>query len=168
MPENHNAPFLLQQIQDESLDPGALTPVQRRDCVAHLHDQAFTTDQIAHVLSITTRSVRRYRAQLRRQGRLAPTLTLGDELLGEYDRIANDCIAQLKRLSQSPTTEPYAQLWATEAISRVYDRFMKMALAMNYLDPGTHRLSRQLEQDPAEIEHGTNALAKFLQGPANL
>ncbi len=123
-----------------------LSPDVRRDCVAHLTYEGFNAPQIAELMRISERTVCRDRAAARKQAALAPSRTLGDELLGEYHHVTLASVSRLIRLARETQTPAYARLWAEEAISRMYHRLMQTAHRMGYFETGQIRLTRQRRQ----------------------
>jgi hypothetical protein len=74
---------LVHQLHDGRVEPYDLSPELRRDCVARLTADGYTSSQIASLMRITERTVRRDRAAARKQRSIQPSDTLGDELLGD-------------------------------------------------------------------------------------
>lgn len=123
---------------------------ERHACVAHLTEQGFTSTEIASVLYMNERTVRRDRAGIRRDDAIAPDMRLGDELLGEYHRLLHAGILRLTRRANDRNEPAYVRLWAEEAILRMYQRFIETARKMNYLRDGEERVRHQVITDPAE------------------
>lgn len=143
---------VIQELGEGLRDPGDLSAAMRRMCVDHLTGEGFTNADIARVLRVSARTVTRDREAVRRDGAVAPGLTLGDELLGEFERITLSAIARLICLTRDPKTPAYARLWSEEAITRMYQRLIDTAHRLQYLAPGAARLQHQLDTDPAEQE----------------
>ncbi len=122
----------------------------RQRCVDHLTHEGFSTTEIAELMKISVRTVRRDRSAIRKDHALTPDLALGDELLGEFQRLILASIQRLVRLAHDVNTPPFARLWAEEAIVRNYQRLIDTAHRMNYLADGSRRLTHQRETDPAE------------------
>lgn len=56
------------------------------------------------------RTVRRDREAIRQAGAIAPSAGLGDELLGEFERLVSCSAQRLARLARDPETPAYARL----------------------------------------------------------
>jgi len=141
---------LVEQLHDGQVTAAALPVEVRRRCVEQLSEQALTSGEIAELMRTSERTVRRDRAIARRADGVPPSRELGDELLGEFERIATGSVARLTRLVREAECPPYARLWAEEAMVRIYFRYIEMARRMKYTEEGTRRISQAIEDDPAE------------------
>jgi transposase-like protein len=152
---------LLQRIHAGHLDPAKLSAADRRRCVEHLCEQAFASSEIATLLNVSPRTVRRDRAAIRRQGALAPDAALGDELLGEYERLAQTSNAHLARLARGPDTPANIRVRAERAIMLNFRDLIHTAQRLRYLEDGSRRLREQREASPEYAEQIRHRLATF-------
>lgn len=143
---------LIQQVHAGNVDAATLTIEVRRQCVACLTTDGFSSLDIAQLLRLPERTIRRDRAANRQDEAISPSLTLGDELLGEFQRFTLASIQRLTRLCRNEEIAPYARLWAEESISRIYRRFLDAARLLHHVDNTDRRLRRQRDCDPAEQE----------------
>ena len=137
----------------------APTPVPPEPTVTELlqgiHDaEGYTGAEMASLLRMAERTVQRDRAELRSRDALNPDRKLGDELLGELQRLTLASVQRLTRLArdQDPRTPPYARLWAEDAISKVYTRFLDATRRLSYLEDGHSRLTHQRNTSPQTDE----------------
>jgi len=124
---------LLTAINDGRIDPAGLGTRTRRVCVGHLLEQGFSNDEIADLFSVSARTVRRDRVTLRRKFALRRSDGLGGELLGEFERTVQAANQRLVRLGRDASAPPYVRLWAEEAITRNYKRFLDTAVKMQHI-----------------------------------
>lgn len=143
---------LVSDLHAGHLDPATLSVAERRRCVGYLTDQAFTTAEITQLLGMNERTIRRDRTVIRREAGVSPDNALGDELLGEFERIVTGSVSRLTRLARDPANPAYARMWAEEAMVRIYHRYIETARRMHYFDDGARRLRTQRQSDPAELE----------------
>ena len=122
----------------------------RHQCVAHLTMQGFSSTDVGAVLNMNERTVRRDREAIRRAEAIDPNATLGDDLLGEYQRFLHAGIQRLTRRANDQSEPPYVRLWAEEAITRMYQKFIDTVHKLNYLSDGRARIMHQLATDPEE------------------
>jgi len=141
-------PHLVRELHAQRVSAADLPIADRQRCVAHLSHDGFSTAEIAELMRVSERTVRRDRSAARKADAVAPHLTLGDELLGEYHAFTLASITRLVRLTHQPDAPVYAKLWAEEAINRMYNRLMTTARAMGYIEPGNERLAHQRATDP--------------------
>lgn len=140
---------ILQEIHEGRVAPDEIPLDLRQRIVAHLVTQGYRNDEIALFLRVSERTVRRDRAAVRELEAMRPTLTLGDELLGEFESFTLGSVARLTRLACDPSAAPYARLWAEDAASRIYDRFLRAARDLDYLQDGKSRLEHLRQTDAA-------------------
>jgi len=140
---------LLQQISAGEVDVASdLSVDARRACVAELSDQGFAISEIATLLRVSSRTVNRDRRFLRHAEAIEPSLRLSDELLGEMHRLTQASVQRLTRMANDETAPAYARLWAEDAMTRAYKRFIDTANELRYLRGGGERLSYLESIDP--------------------
>jgi hypothetical protein len=133
---------IVQRIHEGALAAADLDPALRRQCVVHLTARGFATTEIAELLAITDRTVRRDREAIRKEEALEPSLTLGDELLGEFQRLASASVQRLTRMAADHSAPAFARLWAEDAIARIYQRFIETLRRLGYIETGGTRLRK--------------------------
>lgn len=143
---------IVERIHAGSLAAESLPAEVRRRCVSQLTAEGFSGTEIAALLHMGERTVRRDRAALRKEEALAPSRFLGDELLGEFQRIALASVQRLTRMAHANDVPPYARLWAEEAMNRIYQRFLETTHRLDYFYGGRARLHHEWYCDPQEIE----------------
>ena len=143
---------LVRQVHEGRVEVGELGLEVRRECVEHLALEGFSTGEIAQLLGMNERTVRRDREANRRAGALEPSVGLGDELMGEFERVVQASAQRLARLARDPESPAYARLWAEEAIVKNYQRFIQTAHRLRYVEEGGRRLARRRAEDGEEVE----------------
>ena len=131
---------MIERIHAGRLNVSDLAVNVRQQCVGHLVLEGFTTTEIAQLLRMSERTVTRDRAAVRRDDALAPDSRLGDQLLGEFERISQSSVQRLTRLAQDTQNPAYARLWAEEAIVRIYQRLIDTVHRLHYFEDGKGRL----------------------------
>ncbi|MEX0887334.1 MAG: HTH domain-containing protein [Phycisphaeraceae bacterium] len=147
-----SAEEVVRLLHEGRLKVGDIDLEVRRACVEHLGLEGFSTGEIAQLLGMNERTVRRDREALRRSGAIEPSPGLGDELLGEFERVVMCSAQRLARLARDPEAPPYARLWAEEAIVKNYQRFIQTAHRMGYVEEGRRRLAQKRAESPGEVE----------------
>lgn len=138
---------LVAGIESGQIDPCSLNMFGRQSCVEQLSMDGMTNGEIARFLKVSERTVKRDLAAVRREAALEPSWLLGDELIGEMQRLTLAAVRRLTRMSGEPSLPPYARLWAQEAVVRTYDRFIGAAQRMKYIEPGEGRIRWQREME---------------------
>jgi len=144
---------LVEQIRAGRLKYAKLPAEARRRCVEHLTEEGFSAVDIGSFLSVCERTIQRDRAELRRLRAIEPSLTLSNEMLGEFFAITQANLQHMTRLANDPSTPAYTRFWAFEAMTRMYDRLMDTARKLGYLEHGHLRRSqlRMQRDDPGAI-----------------
>ena len=158
---------VIQQIHARQVDANDLPNDVRQQCVGHLTLEGFTNSEIAQLMRICERTVTRDRNAVRHAGALVPDRTLGDQLLGELERICMSSVQRLTRLAQDTNNPPYARLWSEEAIVRIHQRLIDTAHRLHYFEDGKARLQHERDTDPAEHERSrqrTRAMLERVRG----
>jgi hypothetical protein len=159
---------IVQRIHAGQLAADAITAEQRQQCVSHLALEGFATGEIAALLRVSERTIQRDRLAVRRAEALAPGLSLGDELLGEYQRQTLTSIQRLTRMIHDHSNPAYARLWAEEAINRIYQRFLNCVHQLQYLESGQSRLYYLRQADPATQERDRQNFKDLMSTLPNL
>lgn len=132
------------------LKPESVSPERRRECVAVLFEEGYNISDAAAAMRVSERTIYRDRDELRRDRAIKPTLTFGDELMGEYFAHTQTAIQRLRKLTRDSATPPAVMVRAEEAAARLYERFVKTAYQLKYIEPGERRLHRMREEAEAE------------------
>lgn len=141
---------LVHELHAGRMDVAELSAAERRLCVEHLTMEGFSAAEIGRLMGVSDRTVRRDRAAIRRRHALAPSLKLGDELLGEFQRHVLAAMQRLMRLSNDTEASPYARLWAQEAAVRSYQRLLDTAHRLGYFPTGARRIKHLYAIDPED------------------
>lgn len=149
-PESLTMPELVHRLHDGRIPAEELPADIRQACVAYLTDEGYSTSEIAQVMHVCERTIRRDRAAARAERILQPSLELGDQLLGEFADITHACVRRLTRLANDHNTPPIARLRAEEAMTRVYQRFIDTTHRLRYLATGGRRLQALYLKDHPE------------------
>ncbi len=161
--DNASIADLVRQITNKETSAADLPTELRQECVDHLTLEGHSSAEIAKSMGIGERTVRRERAAVRREQALRPDLSLGDELLGELQRLTLAGVQRLSRLARESATPPQVRVRSEEAILRSYERFMETANRLNYIETGKYRLQYLRETDPdlaRRVKEQRKAMAK--------
>ncbi len=127
---------LVHRLHARQLDAAELSADMRRECIFHLTEEGLSNEDIGALMRISRRTVTRDRAALRAQGAVSPNLLLGDQMLGELERLTTSSVQRLTRTARDPEAPPQVRVWAEEAIVRTYQRLIETARRMRYLEDG--------------------------------
>lgn len=163
LPENDlSAAELVARLHDGRLRPGDLSASQRQQCVDYLTFEGFSSSDIAQLMHICERTVRRDRAAVRRENAIHPDLNLGDELLGEFQQVVMCANQRLIRLVRDERIAPNSRLWAESVIVQNFQRFIETTHRLHYMADGKKRLDQLVAQDPTELDRQADAINRNL------
>lgn len=145
--EHVPAAELLRRVRDGQLPGSQMSAPARRRVVELLDQRGETTGEIAHVLGVTERTLRRDREAIRSELALPPHGDLNDQLMGEYYRETIGSLQRLRRLACSEDTSAAVRVWAEDAIGRIYHRFLDAARRLRHLPLSQPRLFGYDEAD---------------------
>lgn len=120
-----------------------LSSDQRQACVEYLTEEGHTNREIAQLIEVHERTIRRDRRALRKSLAVKPDPGLGDEWVGELERLTSEAVQRLTKLARDPATPPSVRLSAEEAATRTYQRFVETARRMGYAETGSKRLREE-------------------------
>lgn len=140
---------LINHLKEGRAHPWDLSPDLRRDIVIRLTRDGHSASDIASLIRITERTVRRDRAAARTASRIDPTTTLGDEWLGDFREVTMRSIERLTRLANDPNAPPSTRVWAEQTIAINYERLMTTAKRLGYIANAKHRIIETPEETEA-------------------
>lgn len=160
---------IVSKLVQGTLDPESVSPERRRECVAVLFEEGYNISDTAAAMRVSERTIYRDRDELRRDRAIKPTLTFGDELVGDYFEHTQTAIQRLRKLTRESTTPAAVKVRAEEAAARLYERLVKTLRQLKYIEPGDRRLQRMREEEEAErvsqrLAEGSSIMAE-VAGP---
>jgi len=161
--ERRSVPDLLSDLANGNLTPEAMPKPQRLRCVEYLSEHGYSADESAHLLRVSPRTIKRDRAEARKNQALEPGIDLGDQLMGEHHRLATASIERLTRLALDAETPAYARLWAEESILRIHQRLLDNARKLHYFPTGNNRLRHLVKMDPDQAQRDQEFLRAITQ-----
>lgn len=160
---------LIRGMAERTITPDRVSPERRRECVALMMEEGYTVHQAATAMQVHEGTILRDRAELRRERAMRPDLNLGNELFGEFFEHTMTAIQRMRKLAREEKAPPAVRLRTEEAVCKAYERLLKSALAMRYVETGERRIGRLRELDEAEavkrrLANGSSVNAEVL-GP---
>lgn len=115
---------IIRGLKDGTVAGKALGAEQRRACVERLLLEGVSVHEIADLLRVSDRTVRRDREKIRISNALEPSDNLAATVLGEYRQQADAAATRLARLQRDPTATAADKVAAVRASVEIYDRFI--------------------------------------------
>jgi hypothetical protein len=138
---------LISALHSGQITQDQLTTERRQACVAHLTLEGFSSSEVAHLLSVSERTIHRDRAAVRRAYAVKPADDLGDELLGELERLVHAAVQRAQRIARDPNAKPELRLSASQGAVRTYRQFVETTYRLKYIKDGRERLNHDQLRD---------------------
>ncbi len=106
---------LLRDIQSGATDPTAIPPETRLEMVAHLGSEGFSVPEIAEILRVNERTVKRDRSRARKSNALAPSPEFAGEMAGRLVHEAESSVVQIRRATRDSEATPADRIGGAQA-----------------------------------------------------
>ncbi len=140
---------LLQQIQSGQIDPRDLSKEVRQQVVEALILEGSSVPQIAQILQVSDKTIRRDVAAIKERNALSPSLDLAKKLIGDLTMKAETHRSYLMRLARSQGASVSERSIAEFYAWKVSKELIEKLQLLGYLPLVPHRIS-------ADIYHHEN------------
>jgi len=123
----------IQAIKDGRLNPKGLSDVERQECVELLSSEGYTQQQIAEVLCISDRTVRRDLTLIEERNALSPDLKLAKRIIGNMFQKATAHHKYLVRLARSSGASVSEKAQSEFLAWRVLKEMVEKMQSLGYL-----------------------------------
>ena len=123
-----------------------LSPAERRACIDFFVAEGLTTAEIAVLMQVTDRTIRRDRQALRESHAVQPGEALGNMLIGELCRQAEDATARLRRAVRNTgggTVNPHMRMRAEIQAFKIRRDLIALLAKLCYIPSGEKRLEAE-------------------------
>ena len=121
---------IMRGLNDGRLDITQIKPADRRRCVDSLTRIGYTTGEMADVLGVTERTIRRDRAAFRRAVGQAARNERRDELVGEYRDLTLESIQRLRRLCNDTEAPAQVRLSAEKQLTHAMREYVATSASL--------------------------------------
>ena len=143
----------------------ALSVADRQGYVERMTSEGMTVEEMARLLGVDERTVVRDRRELRRWLKLDSGARLGDEMLGELERVTMDATQRLLRMCEDPGAPFYARLWGQTEVVRMHERLLRACTSLRVAARGEEKDDR-LEWDAPLREEDKGKPGKWIRKTA--
>ena len=137
---------LVRDVRQGRVAAACLSSADRRACVEYFTGEGMTAPEIAVVMNVSDRTVRRDRQAIRRANTLRPGKELADEVVGELCSRAESAISRLHRAvrdtGDGPVT-PHMRMRAEIAAFRIYRDLVIVLSKLEYIPTGKEQLNAE-------------------------
>ena len=148
--EPKNLLDLIAAIKQGSLDPSSLASEQRRDIVQHLGIEGFSAPEIAKILNVTDRTIRRDRDEIRKRCALEHDPEFVNKVAGHYLAEAEAGRSKIRRIARERDVTPGVRIEGERVCFDILDRVLHRLQSLGYLPIATQHISADLHHQLGE------------------
>lgn len=124
---------LLQKVKAGELDPRNLSAESRQACVEHMGVEGYSTAEMAQVLRVTERTIRRDRQAIRKAHAVEPGDEFVKETVGALAAHGEMAIDRIRRQARSRELSPMERVHAERLAWRIRDECVERLQKLGYL-----------------------------------
>jgi transposase-like protein len=124
---------VLQKVKAGEVDPRNLSAESRQACVEHMSVEGYATAEMAQVLRVTERTVRRDRQAIRKAHAVQPGDEFVKETVGALVAHAEMAIDRIRRQARSRELSPMERVHAERLAWRIRDELAERLQKLGYL-----------------------------------
>ena len=121
---------LVQAIAAGRIESASVSVSDRRRCVESLTRIGYTVAEMADVLGVTERTIKRDRAAIRRAIALAAREEQRDELVGEYRDLTLESIQRLRRICNDADAPAQVRLGAEKQLTHAMREYVATSASL--------------------------------------
>jgi len=131
--EPESALSVLQKVKAGELDPRNLSAESRQACVEHMGIEGYATAEMAQVLRVTERTIRRDRQAIRKAHAVEPGDEFVRETVGALVAHGEMAIDRIRRQARSRELSPMERVHAERLAWRIRDELVERLQKLGYL-----------------------------------
>ena len=131
-------------IKDGTVDPARFEHEQRQACVAHLSGEGYLGPEIAQILRVSERTIRRDRSALREAARLGRDPALVERIAGQLTAEADLCIGRIRRAIRDRQTPAATRIEGERACFQILIRLVERLQSLGFLPTAAQRVGAEL------------------------
>jgi DNA-binding CsgD family transcriptional regulator len=124
---------LIRQLQTGTINGSALSPSNRRLCVEHLTSEGYTVPEIAQILSISDRSVKRDRMAIRQAHAVEMTPEFIAAMAGMLVMEASTCTGRIRRAVRASDVDAQVKVEAERSVWTITRELISSLQRLGYL-----------------------------------
>jgi hypothetical protein len=143
---------LLRAIKDGDIDPSSLSAAERRACVEHVHAEGANTPEIATLLAVSVRTIRRDIAQMREDHAATMDARFVPRMIGMLLQEAEIAQMRLRRLGRDKDSSPGDRIESAKAAWSVTRDLIQSLQSLGYLPSAVRQIQAELTHRVANDE----------------
>ncbi len=142
---------LLRKIQQGKLDAKGIAVGERRQLVAYLQGDGFSTADIAQVLKASDRTIERDKKAIREHNAIERDPKLLEQMVGRLVGEAELSIQQLRKTARDKSTASGAKIDAYHRCYQIVSDLTEKLQRLGYLPTASHKVEASLTHHVAEL-----------------
>lgn len=152
--DDTNLLSVLEQVKTGSMNPKRIPKEMQTGLVGLLIDQGLHIPEIAMILKCSDRTVQRHKAELLAQLALDPNPDLARQLSGRLIQVAEQVMANLRRIGRDKATPAASRIDAEANIFQVMAKLVEKLQSLGYLPLNQGlALDASLRDGPIDVSH---------------
>ena len=135
---------LLQQIQNGATDPKAIGLAERRQLVAYLMADGYSTADIAQILRVSDRSIERDKRAIREQNALPRDPALVEQMVGRLFSEAELSIQRIRKATRDKRVSPGVKVDAEHRCYQICSDLTQRLQGLGYLPIASQKIEADL------------------------
>ncbi|MEO1584308.1 MAG: hypothetical protein AAFR96_07020 [Planctomycetota bacterium] len=168
-PTDSNVLDLLGSIRAGQIAGRSLSPETRRLCVDYLAAEGAANAEMAQLLDVTDRTIRRDREAIRETNALKIDDGFADRIAGELIEEGRRAVDRIRRIARDKQIAPAVRIEGERASFEILDRVAQRLQSLGYLPMATRQIKADLTHslEPLESPEEIVAELKRLEGFAD-
>lgn len=145
---------LLQKIQSGQLDPKCIAAASRRQLVAAMMNDGYSTPEIAEILKVSDRTIERDRKAIREANAVSRDPRLVEQMTGRLIGEGELCVQRIRKAARDKEASPMVRIEAEHRCFQIVSNLVEGLQRLGYLPTATRKLE-------ADLIHHAGSLPEF-------
>jgi len=142
---------LVRGIKTGAIGPKSISTDERRRCAEHLRGEGLSTAEIAKVLGVADRTIRRDHEANADARAIQPDAAMADRYAGHLMHEADLAITRIRRITREDDATPAARIEAARACFDIQDKVCERLQSMGYLPKAAQHLEASVTHNAGDL-----------------
>jgi len=139
------------RLKSGLLDPKTLSADDRRACVAYLGSEGLGVAEIAQLMQVSDRTIRRDREAIRDANALEPDPALAGRVAGQLMVEAEACMTRIRRVTWDRDTPPGVRVEGERACFQILGEMTQRLQSLGFLPTSSQQIEASVTVDSAPV-----------------
>ena len=159
---------IITQIKHGTTDPKSLDPGDRRQCAAYLFGEGMSTPEIARLLKVTERTIRRDREQIREEQSVSRDPSLAGRIAGQLFAEAENTVQRIRRVVRERDASHAVRVQGETECFSIFCKLTERLQSLGYLPTAPTQIQASVLHAEAvptfdELEREINELLEIAE-----